>query len=96
MVLYQLNGSPGGKVASGLVGGAQFQRRDQFAIALQLRLRQHPRLAVVGTVRGVRLLTGPSGLRCCLSLPGKFRLQIRNATEAIGDCKIDPSKLIGL
>jgi len=54
MLLHQLDGSPGGQVASGLVGGAQFQRRNQFAIPLQLGLRQHPRLAVVGAVRGVR------------------------------------------
>ena len=53
IVFHEFDGPPSGKMAPRLVGGAQLQGRDQLAVALQLRLRQQTRLAVVGPVRGV-------------------------------------------
>ncbi len=50
VVLQQLNGAAGGQVSALLVGGAQLQRRDQLAVALQLGLRQHARPTVIGAV----------------------------------------------
>jgi len=89
IVLHQLDGPPGGKVAPGLVGGAQFERRDQLAIAFQLCLRQQSRLAVVGAVRvsmgcSVALMVGPRSFSVYTMSCKSLMLRAAGAARLLG------------
>ncbi len=55
IVFQQFDGALGGQMTAAFVGGSQFKRRDQFAVALQLRFRQHARFAMIDTMRRPRL-----------------------------------------
>lgn len=50
VLFQQLNGAVCRWMPPLLVGGAQLQRRNQFAVALQFRLGQDAGLALVGAV----------------------------------------------
>lgn len=55
VVLQQFDGALGGQVAALLVGRAQLQRRDHFAITLQLCAGKYARPTVIDTVHWARL-----------------------------------------
>ena len=92
--LQQLDGAAGGQVPPLLVGGAQFQRGDQLAVAFQLGLLQYARLAVVGAMGRVgfmdkvqRPINGAWGHAVQLGyrshLGSSFRAFLRQAVEPL-------------
>lgn len=94
VVFHQFDGPTSGKVPPILVGGAQLECRDQFAVTLQVCLRHQARLAVIGAMRSVRLLEGlqrpidgryrdavQRGHRC--NLGGAFRAFERQAVKPL-------------